>query len=160
MDLTFHAWHLWLVAAIGAAALELHLGNFVLIWFAVGAVVGAVTSGLGGSLDTQLLVFLASSVALFASSRTLFRRWIAPKRDPIRYGDSALVGEEAIVTEPLEPSGGAVRIHGELWSARSIEGTISAGERVQIERVDGLKLYVRRSRAPVWSPLPEKETQR
>jgi membrane protein implicated in regulation of membrane protease activity len=40
-----------------------------------------------------------------------------------------------------------VRINGELWSARSMEGAVAAGETVQVESLDGLKLNVRRRRA-------------
>ena len=44
----------------------------------------------------------------------------------------------------VRAEGGVVRINGELWSARSLAGAVDLGERVVVEKVEGLKLYVRR----------------
>ena len=68
------AWHLWFIAGLIAGALEIKLGNFVMLWFAVGAFVAALGAGLGASPTLQLSLFLALSGALFAASRTLFAR--------------------------------------------------------------------------------------
>jgi len=154
MDLAPHAWQLWLLAGIAASALELHFGNFVLVWFGVGAFAAAVVSAVGLPLNVQLLAFVIISAMLFAVSRTVFRRLFSPKADRIRHGEASLVGEAARVAEPLDETGGAVRIHGELWAARSLEGAIAEGESVQVERVDGLKLYVRRTQAAIWAAPP------
>jgi membrane protein implicated in regulation of membrane protease activity len=154
MDLTPHGWHLWLLAGIAAFAIELHFGNLVLVWFGVGALAGALASALGLPIEAQLLAFTVLSCALFAGSRTLFKRLISPKADRIRHGEASLVGEEARVAETLSETAGAVRIHGELWAARSLEGAIAEGESVQVERVDGLKLYVRRTQAAIWAAPP------
>ena len=45
-----------------------------------------------------------------------------------REGMIGLVGE---VIEPLTPSG-VIRIEGEYWKARSVEGNVSAGQEVEI----------------------------
>lgn len=157
MDLTPHGWHLWLLAGLAVSALELHFGNFVLIWFGVGALASAVGAALGLPLDAQLLIFLVTSCALFGASRTLFKRLIAPRPDRIQHGEAAMIGAEARVIQALSESSGAVRLHGELWSARSLEGAVAEGESVKVERVDGLTLYVRRAQAPVWTPLATKD---
>lgn len=154
MDLTPHGWHLWVLAGIAASALELHFGNFVLIWFGVGALASAAAAGLGLPLDVQLGIFVLTSCGLFGASRTLFKRLISPQATRMRHGEAAMLGEEAHVIEPLGEGHGTVRLHGELWSARSLEGAIAEGEAVRVERVDGLKLYVRRAQAPLWTPLP------
>lgn len=160
MELVPHGWHVWLLAGIAAAALELHFGNFVLLWFALGAVASAAASALGASIDAQLLLFVATSCALFGASRTIFQRLIAPRAPQVRHGEAALIGAEAVVAEALGATAGAVRVHGELWNARSLEGAIGPGERVQVERVEGLKLYVRRAQAPVWASLQTKDDER
>lgn len=59
-------------------------------------------------------------------------------------GRIQLLGAEAYVESQLNPEG-AVLIQGELWRARSEDGTsIAAQERVEVVAVDGHLLIVRR----------------
>lgn len=52
-------------------------------------------------------------------------------------------GSQGKVTSPLNPEG-LVRIGGELWGAKSLDGAIDAGEKVVVVGQDGLQLIVRR----------------
>ena len=57
-----------------------------------------------------------------------------------------VLGEVARVTERIdnENSVGAVYVDGKTWTARSIDGTvIPAGDRVCIESMEGVKLFVK-----------------
>ena len=57
-------------------------------------------------------------------------------------GKEELLGEEGIVTTALPAGGeGMVRIHGELWRARS-SASIADGKLVRVVRIEGLKLIV------------------
>ncbi|MET0849543.1 MAG: nodulation protein NfeD [Candidatus Rokuibacteriota bacterium] len=56
-------------------------------------------------------------------------------------GAVGMVGEAAVVREPLDPEG-HVQVHGELWRAVSEDGPAAAGETVRITGVDGLTLKV------------------
>ena len=145
MELTPSAWHLWVLAALVAGVLELKLSGFVMLWFALGALCAALVAALGVGVDGQLLSFTAVSLALFGASRTLFKRAFMRSAVRMKVGPEAMVGEEALVVEALgEEGGGTVRIHGELWMARTLSGALGEGERVVVEGVDGLKLWVRR----------------
>ena len=53
-----------------------------------------------------------------------------------------LLGEIGVVKETLNPEG-RVLIHGETWNAES-DTVISAGEKVSVEAVKGLKIKVRK----------------
>jgi membrane protein implicated in regulation of membrane protease activity len=120
----------------------------VTLWFAVGALAAALAGGLGLGINGQLLLFTVVSVALFAASRTIFKQALMRTASPLKTGVEAMVGQEAVVTEALsDPHGGTVRINGELWTARSLSGQVAEGERVTVEQVDGLKLWVRRPSA-------------
>jgi membrane-bound serine protease (ClpP class) len=66
----------------------------------------------------------------------LARRW-KPKT-----GAEAMIGKEAEVVTRCHPLG-EVRVHGELWRASCGEGA-EPGERVRIERIEGLTLVVTR----------------
>ena len=140
------AWHLWIIAALAAGALEIKLSGFVMLWFMVGAFAAALVAALGLGLAPQLVIFMVVSIALFAASRTIFQKAFmrGGDRGP-KVGTEAMLGAEATVVEALPTSGtGTVRINGELWSARSVDGAIAAGETVKIDSVEGLKLRVRR----------------
>lgn len=141
-------WQLWILAAIIGGALEVALPGFVVLWFAIGALAAALTAALGLGINVQLTAFMGVSLALFAGSRTLFKKAFMRGASKMKTGVEAMVGQEAVVTEALvEGHGGTVRINGELWSARSLGGGMAEGERVIVEQVEGLKLWVRRPAA-------------
>ncbi|QRK06792.1 NfeD family protein [Archangium violaceum] len=153
-----HAWQLWILAAIIAGSLEMALPGFVMLWFCVGALVASLSAALGLDINVQLALFTLVSVALFTASRTLFKKAFMRNASTVKTGVEAMVGQEAVVTESLvEGHGGTVRINGELWSARPLGGPVAEGERVIVEQVEGLKLWVRRPSASLEVPLKKKE---
>ncbi len=58
-------------------------------------------------------------------------------------GAEGLVGQTGVVKKTLDPEGN-VYVHGELWSA-VCDGTITEGESVVVEKVDGLKVKVKKA---------------
>ena len=64
----------------------------------------------------------------------------AQRRKPTT-GIEGFTGEAGDVIETLKPEG-VVRIHGEIWNAESLSGTIQKGNRIRVVRINGLKLLV------------------
>ena len=62
-------------------------------------------------------------------------------------GSEGMIGLEGQVIEPLSPVG-TVRVEGELWKAKSVSDNISAGETVEIVRLDKLVLEVKHREQP------------
>lgn len=58
-------------------------------------------------------------------------------------GAEGMIGLVGEVTQSLTPQG-IIKINGEYWKARSVEGNINDGEDVEVMEVKGLKLEVRR----------------
>ena len=58
-------------------------------------------------------------------------------------GAEGMVGLVGEVVKPLNPDG-VIRVSGEYWQAKSLEGDIEAGEDVEIIDIDRLNLEVRR----------------
>jgi membrane-bound ClpP family serine protease len=58
-------------------------------------------------------------------------------------GAEAMIGMIGKVTEPLQPAG-TVKIKGEYWKAKSVDGEIKIGDDVEVLRIDGLNLEVRK----------------
>jgi membrane-bound serine protease (ClpP class) len=59
-------------------------------------------------------------------------------------GIESMAGETAETLDTLDPAG-RVRMHGEIWNAISISGTMSKGEKVRVAQVKNLTLYVERA---------------
>jgi membrane protein implicated in regulation of membrane protease activity len=143
--LTVLAWQAWLVLGVALAIGELVTGGFFLLWFAIGAVVGAAAAALGLGLVGQLLVFLSVSALLIAFTRPLVHRLIERRRPAYQTNANALVGKPGTVVrqvDPLEVSG-QVKVGGEIWTAVTAGAPIPKGAMVIVERVDGVKLRVR-----------------
>jgi membrane-bound serine protease (ClpP class) len=66
----------------------------------------------------------------------------AQRRKPTT-GVQGIIGERGTAIQDLHPEG-QVKIHGEIWNATSIEGTIKKGSEVQVEGITNLTLNVRK----------------
>ena len=152
-------WQLWVVAGLVLGAAEIKISGFVLAWFGVGALIAGVVAALGFGITAQTLTFAAVSLSLFAMSRTIFHSLLMrTAAGNVKVGTDAMLGAEATVIEALPANGnGTVRINGELWHARSVDGAIAAGSTVLVDSIDGLKLKVRRAEA---GPLVVREKEK
>lgn len=94
------------------------------------AVSWSVIAGTVGSLVVLL------SVLLYIAKSALSRK--------ATIGPESVSGQRGTAVSALSPEG-QVMWRGELWRARSLEGTVPAGVEVVIESVDGLTLKVRKT---------------
>jgi membrane-bound serine protease (ClpP class) len=69
------------------------------------------------------------------------------RRRPLAAGVTALVGAGGVTLSPLDPKG-QVRVRGEIWKARVEGEALLRDERIEVLRVEGLTLVVRRFTAP------------
>ena len=87
-------------------------------------------------------VALAVTIPFAFFAVFLMRLVLRSRQWKVSTGKEELLGEEGIVTTALPTGGdGMVRIHGELWRARS-SVPIADGKVVRVVRIDGLKLIV------------------
>lgn len=139
------AWVVWLIAAALLGIGEMHTGGFYLAPFALGAALATVVSLVGVGVLLSTVVFLATSVIVFAALRPVAHRH---RRLPpqIRTGAAALVGKRAVVLERIanHEGVGCVKIDGEVWTARSFDEdeVIDAGERVEVVEIRGATALV------------------
>lgn len=85
---------------------------------------------------------LVGGIATFAGAAMLGTMYLAmrARRRPVVTGAEQLVGDTAEAVEDFEGRG-RVRIYGELWNAVA-SGKVAQGQRLRVDRVDGLTLYV------------------
>nr|WP_325297277.1 NfeD family protein [uncultured Dysosmobacter sp.] len=136
---------LWVAAIVLFGVVEAATAGLVSIWFVAGAL-GALLAAVGGlGVTAQVVVFIAVSAAALAVTRPLVRKYAAGKAVPTNL--DRVIGEAAKVTETIDnaDSTGAVYVDGKTWTARSADGAvIPAGTRVEIQRMEGVKLFVKK----------------
>lgn len=134
----------WAVLFVVMALLELLTLGLTSIWFAIGAIAAMIAQFFGASFVIQAVIFLVVSVALLYLLAPWARCYFNKDRE--KTNAQALIGKQAIVTEPIDnlQSRGRVIIDGMEWSARfnGTSGCISAGTIVEIKDIKGVKLIV------------------
>lgn len=138
------AWLLWLIAAVGLAGLELASLDFVLIMLAGGAAAATLVALVGIPLIIQVVVFAVVSLALLGLVRPVAKRHLEASTGHHATGVDALIGQPATVLESVDADRGAVKIGGEVWTARSYDETqvLEAGEKVQVIEIRGATALV------------------
>ena len=58
-------------------------------------------------------------------------------------GTEGMIGRTGITVDVLDPVG-TISMKGELWTAESIDGRIEKGEKIIIDKIDGLELFVKK----------------
>lgn len=135
----------WLALLVVLLAVEAVTLGLATIWFAGGALAGFILAIAGAGILLQIAVFCIVSVVLLLITRPAAVRWL--NKDRIKTNAQSLVGDTAIVTEPIDnvENSGQVQVRGQYWTARAAEdcGTIQAGKRVIIKKISGVKLIVK-----------------
>ncbi|QPK80533.1 NfeD family protein [Schaalia sp. ZJ405] len=138
-------WGVWLIAAAVFAIVEIVSVDLVFLMIAVGALSGALVSLLGGGWIPQVLVFAAVSAVLVIVVRPWIKAHLHRSTPNIRTNAARLVGKDALVLDPVSPTGGQVKLDGEVWTARSPAGsplTIPTGTSVRVQSIDGATAVV------------------
>ena len=143
---------IWFGLLILFGLLEAVTVSVVSIWFMAGSLAAILAALCGASLPVQIVLFLAVSVALLACLRPLVRKYVSPKITATNA--DRVIGKTAVVTESIDniAAQGAVKVGGVVWTARSSGGKpIAAGAQVQVDRIEGVKLYVTPAEVPAAS---------
>jgi membrane protein implicated in regulation of membrane protease activity len=142
------AWIVWLVVGVGLIIAEIFTLGFVLFWFGVGGLAAALAAYLGFGFGIQFLVFAVISIALTAMSRTIFYDYLPQAGEHYKTGMDNLPGQVGTVTAGSSGalSEGAVKVYGSTWTAfpEDEETKLVEGEKVEVVRVQGSSLYVRK----------------
>ncbi len=135
----------WLVAAVVLGIIEALTLGIVTLWFAIGALFAMVAAMIGLSFLYQMIVFIISSAVLLYFTRPIAKNYL--KLRTVRTNADSLVGKTGIVLEKIDnmKSAGQVKVQGQVWSARSSDGSdIAEEEKVEIVEISGVKLIVKR----------------
>lgn len=136
----------WLGAVIVLLVIEIATLGLTTIWFAGGALAAAIAAGCNANLVVQIIVFVAVSVILLLFTRPIAVRYL--NKDHVKTNADRFIGQEAVVLETIDNlnASGRAQIAGMEWTARAVDekDIIEFGTIVLVERIDGVKLMVRR----------------
>ena len=153
-----YLWIFWTILGAILIVAEIFTTGFVLLWFGIGALAAALANLAGvTSIPLQFLIFAVVSIGLTAASRTIFVNYFSREKSggDLKTGADALPGKVGTVVTSSQGAlhEGAVKLFGSTWTAYPADGEepLEAGDRVQVERIQGASIYVRRvGQVPDW----------
>lgn len=141
---------LWLGLTLLCIILEIVTYGIFFILFAVGTLAAFVYALVAPNVTGEVLTFAIVTLICLLFVRRAVRRWLHLGE----YGKDTTVpdyieqnmGREGVVTRAFEQNGtGQVRVGSELWTARSIDGSIFAlADHVRVVRIEGVTALVER----------------
>ena len=138
-------WWLWIVLGCALLLLEMATpGGFYFAFFGASALVVGILTGVGITPTDWVQWLLFSIFAIGATA--LLRKPLLQMFGATRGGEvDSLVGETATATEGIAPGGfGKAELRGTSWNACNASPEILVrGQRLRVERVDGLTIFVR-----------------
>ncbi|MDE6284426.1 MAG: NfeD family protein [Bacilli bacterium] len=135
-------WIFWLVLIVVLTIIEVATVNLLTIWFVISGIVALIVSLFTENIVVSSTVFVMLGVFLLFTTRSIFKRYLSPKDEKTNL--DRIIGMTGIVTEEIKRNHiGEVRVDGKRWSAISTK-TIKPGEEVIIEKIEGVKLVVRK----------------
>ena len=136
----------WLIAVAVFLIVEAIVPGLVSIWFAIGSLAALLAAMLHAKIWLHVVWFLLISVAALALTRPLAQKYVNSRTQPTNA--DRILGKECVVREPIDnvQGTGAVAVDGKVWTARmdTDEQTAAVGEIVVAQRIDGVKLIVKK----------------
>lgn len=133
----------WIAVTIISFIVEIATVGLVSIWFTFAGIGSIVVNLLGGSILLQWLVFVIVSIIGLLLFKHYWFKKMKPNLVPMNL--DRFINKKVFVFEKIDNSSdtGAVKIDGQLWTARTIERTIiNIGEEVIIKSREGNTLFV------------------
>jgi len=139
-------WVLWLLLALVLLGIEVLSLDLLFASFSIGALAGAIASGLGVPFVGQVVIAVVVALITLFGLRPFALRYLH-RGEPTTTNVSALVGLGAVVLERVDSRDGRVKVGGEVWSARSLNtGTsFDPGTDLRVVRIDGATAIVDRT---------------
>lgn len=134
---------IWFLIGLVLIILELVVPGLVLIFFGVGAwITAGVCLFFDININTQLLIFLVSSLASLALLRKALKKRYMDRKSPDGELEDEYVGQEAVaITTFGIGEVGKVTFKGTNWEAIS-QQAVTTGQRLRITGYKSIRLFV------------------
>lgn len=128
---------IWFAAAGMLLLVELLTANLLFASLAASALAATAAAALGANMGIQGLVFgIAAAVSLFLLRPIALRHIKKPSAETATNMD-ALLGREALTLSEVTQFAGQVQLAGEVWTARTVTGTIPTETSVRVTQIRG-----------------------
>lgn len=137
----------WIIAGIVLLIAEVFIPGFAVAALGLAGIVTGLAALYGAGLNGQLLIFAVTSLFVFITIRPLVLKYLDRRDVQVQTNAEALVGRMAIVSERIDPQAhtGRVDVFGDNWRAIAVDNAVcEPGQRVEVVRVEGTKLFVKR----------------
>ncbi|MEO6086576.1 MAG: NfeD family protein [Umezawaea sp.] len=133
---------IWLIIGVVLVGAEVLSGDFVLLMLGLAALGGAGAAALGAGVVLSVVVFTVASIALIVGARPMLKRRLEIGQG-LKSNVEALIGNRAVVVDRVDGHGGRVKLHGEIWSARSLDHRVlEPGTEVTVFEISGATAVV------------------
>lgn len=144
-------WALWLTLFLAFAVVEMLTLDLFFIMLGGGALAGLIADFAGADFWLQIVVFCVVSLLMVVFVRPVALKHLKKGPAEQRTNIDRLIGESALVMETVSTTSGLVKIGGDVWSARSENGVLNAGQSVVVSAIEGATAVV--------APQPETAVQ-
>lgn len=137
-------WKIWLIASGVFLVLEIFTMGFLVFWLGIGCLLAMLVSFVTDSIIIPTAVFVISSGLLIFATKPLVKKF--SQKDNAKTNVYSLAGRKAIVTEDIDwtTGSGQIKFEGQVWSAKASEQVnIAKGTEVEIEKIEGVKAFVK-----------------
>lgn len=147
MDQLTMAILIWIAFIILFVAIELATATLITIWFAAGALAALIVSFFAKPFVWQVFTFaLVSLVTIIVLRPCVLRKMIG---HTTKTNVDMLIGQRALVLSRIGTfSDGQVKVSGQIWTAFCPEGDVAEGEEVLVQKVQGVRLMVKKVSKP------------
>ncbi len=138
---------IWLAVIVVTAVVEMLTMEVVSIWFTFGAIIPFILSATNVvGWEIQIIVFVVVSAVLILSLRKITKKFLLRNSNEKTNLDSIIGKKYRLIDRTDFENNGTVKVNGVVWSVLSDNGeAIESGEIVQIVKIDGNKLIVKKS---------------
>lgn len=136
---------IWLAVTCLALIIEFATLEMVSIWFSIGGLVALILAACNLSYAVQLIAFVAVSLVMLLSFRGVTLKYLVKEKSGTNIIDSVIGQKHKLLSEISFDAPGSLVINGITWTAIDEEkNEIPAGELVEVLRIEGNKLIVKK----------------
>jgi membrane protein implicated in regulation of membrane protease activity len=138
-------WQIWILISLMLFVAEVFYPVFFFAALGFAALISMIFSFFLNK-EMQLLIFSISGLVVFFAVRPVILKHLY-KSNTLKTNTDAMIGKIGIVIEDIgrDSQYGRIKLGDETWIAVSVGNTeIRKGDTVIVERIDGVKLYVKK----------------
>lgn len=134
----------WIVIAAVAIGIDAVTSSFLFVWFGIGGILAIILTLLNFSFGIQLIVFIASSVALMVIGYPIVKKTIKKTVPVTRRMEEEYIGQTFICHKDIKDKA-TIKFEGIYWTVKNIGEDIKKGDVVKIIGIEGNKLVIKKN---------------